>query len=98
MVNEDITRLKEIETALREAVQSREQVLEIVAHDLRHPLQVILTLAHALILAPTRSENERATLVDIEAQVRRMSGLIQDLLDVAQLDSPRPGAPRQGSR
>ena len=87
VVNEDITRLKEIETALREAVQSREQVLEIVAHDLRHPLQVILTLAHALILVPTRSENERATLVDIEAQVRRMGGLIQDLLDIAQLES-----------
>jgi PAS domain S-box-containing protein len=87
VVNEDITRLKEIETALREAVQSREQVLEIVAHDLRHPLQVILTLVHALILAPTRSQNERATLEEIEGQVRRMNALIQELLDIAQIES-----------
>ena len=87
VVNEDITRLKEIETALREAVQSREQVLEIVAHDLRHPLQVILTLVHALILAPARRQNERATLGEIEGQVRRMNALIQELLDAAQIDS-----------
>ena len=87
VVNEDITRLKETETALRQAVQSREQVLEVVAHDLRHPLQVILTLVHAMLLAPGGSQNERAPLADIEAQVRRMRALIQGLLDAARLES-----------
>jgi len=87
VVNEDITLLKETEAALRQAVQSREQVLEIVAHDLRHPLQVILTVVQALLLVPERSQKERAALGDLHAQVQRMNRLIQDLLDVAQLES-----------
>jgi signal transduction histidine kinase len=86
VVNEDITLLKETETALRQAVESREQVLEIVAHDLRHPLQVILTAVEALLRAPQPSRDERV-LSDIHAQVRRMNLLIHDLLDVAQLES-----------
>jgi PAS domain S-box-containing protein len=86
VVNEDITTLKDTEAALRGALQSRERVLEIVAHDLRHPLQVILAVTQALLLAD-RSPADRNALGDIEAQVRRMDQLIQDLVDVAQLES-----------
>ena len=87
VVNEDITHLKETEAALRHAVESRERVLEIVAHDLRHPLQVILTLVQTLQLEKGRPGDERDALQRMAAQVRRMDRLIQDLLDVAQLES-----------
>lgn len=86
VVNEDITTLKDTEAALRSALQSRERVLEIVAHDLRHPLQVILAVTQALLLGE-RSPADRNALGDIDAQVRRMDRLIQDLVDVAQLES-----------
>jgi signal transduction histidine kinase len=95
VVNEDITPLKETEAALRRAVQSREHVLEVVAHDLRQPLQVILTLVQALLLVQERRQDEREVLHDMHDQIRRMDRLIQDLLDVTQLES---GAFRLGER
>lgn len=87
VVNEDITLFKRTEAALRQAVQSRDQVLEIVAHDLRHPLQVILTSVRTLLLDRQRTATDREALSDIDAQVHRMNTLIQDLLDVAQFES-----------
>ena len=86
VVNEDITTLKDTEAALRRAVESREHVLEVVAHDLRHPLQVILMLVQALVATGERRPDERA-LRDIHDQIGRMDRLIQDLLDVSLVES-----------
>ena len=85
VVNEDITVLKDTETALRHAVESRDQVLEVVAHDLRHPLQIIMSLVQALRLSPPTSPED--ALRDVETQVQRMNRLIHDLVDGAQLDA-----------
>ena len=87
VVNEDITVLKDTESALRQAVESRERVLEVVAHDLRHPLQVILALVQAVLPGSKRRHRQREALREIEAQIHRMDRLIQDLLDLAQLES-----------
>lgn len=83
--NEEISRL--YETA-RRATQARDEVLAVVAHDLRNPLGTILM--HASRLAPRRGEPERRATRPVEAITRaatRMNTLIQDLVDVARLES-----------
>jgi PAS domain S-box-containing protein len=87
VVNEDITPLKETEAALRRALESRKRVLEVVAHDLRQPLQVILALAQVLRIRVDSGQDDGQTLQDIRSQVERMDRLIQDLLEASQLES-----------
>jgi len=64
-----------------EAAQLRDQVLGVVAHDLRNPLSAILLMAGALKrLDPDAAET-------IRSAGTRMDRLIQDLLDVALMES-----------
>jgi PAS domain S-box-containing protein len=64
-----------------EAAQLRDRVLGVVAHDLRNPLSAILLLAEAL----RRLDPEAAEA--IRSAGTRMDRLIQDLLDVALMES-----------
>jgi PAS domain S-box-containing protein len=72
------------------AVQVRDDVLGIVAHDLRNPLGAILMQAGLLQRQasepghPARKPGEV-----IERAARRMNDLIQDLLDVTSIDAGR---------
>ncbi len=68
--------------AAQQAVQARDQVLGIVAHDLRNPLNTILM--QAMLLRLRRGEPER-----IERAASRMNRLIQDLLDVTRMEAGR---------
>jgi PAS domain S-box-containing protein len=85
-VNEDITSLQHTQEQLRAAVRDREQLLAIVAHDLRSPLSALMVGAAAAAykareLAGGEPVRELAeTLVDI---AQRMSGLVDDLLAVS---------------
>jgi PAS domain S-box-containing protein len=83
---EDITQRKRSEKALRRAVTSREQVLRIVAHDLRNPLTTIVQSAG---LAQRGSEPEQLNkrLGVISRAAMRMDNLIQDLLDVSLIEA-----------
>jgi PAS domain S-box-containing protein len=87
VVNEDVTGLKEIEEALRRAVRAHEEVLGIVAHDLRNPLNTIL-LQLQLLARPGKELEpcEPKALQRIRATAMRMNRLIQDLLDVVRID------------
>lgn len=63
------------------AIASRDEVLAVVAHDLRNPLSAIAVRGQSLLRSDLRSplrERVEANLHD----VRRMDVLIQDLLDV----------------
>lgn len=85
-VNEDVTSLQQTQEQLRAAVRDREEILAIVAHDLRNPLTGLMLGASAVEQSARKlpgGEPVRelaATLVDIS---RRMSGLVEDLLAVA---------------
>jgi signal transduction histidine kinase len=71
-----------------QATQLRDQVLGVVAHDLRNPLSTILLQAAAL--KRRGPEPERRSQKQIEGIYRaatRMNRLIQDLLDVALMES-----------
>lgn len=68
--------------AAEQAVQARDQVLGIVAHDLRNPLDTILM--QATLLRRRGGEPER-----IERAASRINRLIQDLLDVTCMEAGR---------
>jgi PAS domain S-box-containing protein len=68
--------------AAEQAVQARDQVLGIVAHDLRSPLDTILM--QATLLRRLGGEPER-----IERAASRINRLIQDLLDVTRMEAGR---------
>ncbi len=75
--------------AARQAVRTRDEVLGIVAHDLRGPLGAIGMYAHLLADPATRDGDGWPWIDGINRMVDQMSRLIQDLLDVAALDSGR---------
>ncbi len=74
----------------QQAIQARDDVLGIVAHDLRNPLGTILMQA---TLLRRRAEQLEPTLRKsaevIERAATRMNRLIQDLLDVARMEGGR---------
>ena len=68
----------------------RDDVLGIVAHDLRNPLSTVLTQAALLRRAGAEPERRSRKPGDvIERAARRMNHLIQDLLDVGRLEAGR---------
>jgi PAS domain S-box-containing protein len=73
------------ETA-RRATRMRDEVLGVVAHDLRNPLGTILM--QAALLGRQGSEPVRA-IEAIERAAHRMNRLIEDLLDVTQIEAEK---------
>jgi signal transduction histidine kinase len=73
----------------RRAVQTRDEVLAVVAHDLRNPLGAIGMFAHLLeeTLPPDDAECDHAR--SIRALTEQASRLIQDLLDVSRMEAGR---------
>ena len=68
------------------ATKVRDEVLAILAHDLRNPLQSVLGAASMLALTPEHDKRQRQFNV-IERAVRSMERLVTDLLDVARIES-----------
>lgn len=80
-----------------EATRARDEVLAVVAHDLRNPLSTILMSCSVLLdgLPPLEANDtasaERRPLVLMRRAAERMQRLIQDLLDVKRIESGRLG-------
>ena len=84
IVLRDITYRKNAEAAIQRALTARDDVLRIVAHDLRNPLSAIMM--QASVMGREGSEPERRDPQPRHVILRaatRMNQLIQDLLDVA---------------
>jgi PAS domain S-box-containing protein len=79
----DITDLKEAEAAAKRATKARDDLLGIVAHDLRNPLTAIAALATVL----ERKASEREIADEIARAANRMDRLIGDLLDVTRIEA-----------
>jgi PAS domain S-box-containing protein len=72
------------------AIQARDEVLGIVAHDLRNPLNSILMQAALVRLFKSEEVHKAAKAAEgIERAARRMNRLIQDLLDVTSMEAGR---------
>lgn len=70
------------------AVRARDDILAIVSHDLRNPLNVIAM--SATVLASTLPEEKKAAQLGIiRRAISGMNSLIDDLLDVSQIASER---------
>lgn len=97
----DITHFKEIEAEnarlyrrAEEALRLRDELLASVTHDLRSPLAAVKAQAQRLAqcaaaLATPEGERLAAGLAHIDAAATRMSALIDELLDLAQLQMGR---------
>lgn len=71
------------------AITARDEVLRIVAHDLRNPLSVILMQASLQLETSGRESPEGASAATIATAAKRMNRLIRDLLDVTKSEVGR---------
>lgn len=79
----DVTRLKEVEEALRRADRRKDEFLALLSHELRNPLTPILTAARLLEL---RADPEsRHDIEVITRQVKHLARLVDDLLDMSRV-------------
>ena len=70
----------------QQAVRAREEVLAIVSHDLRNPLNAVTLAASLLQTSESLAEEDREQIETIVLSAKRMSRLIADLLDVTRLE------------
>ncbi|MGZ8320236.1 MAG: hybrid sensor histidine kinase/response regulator, partial [Telluria sp.] len=70
---------------LREANQRKDEFLAMLAHELRNPLAPISAAAELMQLGPPDPALVRHTSEVIGRQVRHMTGLVDDLLDVSRV-------------
>ena len=81
----DVTKRKRAEEALREADRRKDEFLAMLAHELRNPMAPIRTAADLLQAAHLDPALLRRTSQVIARQVRHMTGLVDDLLDVSRV-------------
>ena len=98
--NTDVTDQMEALRSAQDAKRLRDEMVAVVAHDLRNPVHTI-ALAAATMRSEGLREEQRARLLDIVRQTTlNMGRLLDDLLDVTRIDSGtfavsrKPLAPR----
>ena len=81
-------RLKERAEDAEQATRTRDEVLAMVSHDLRNPLDVVLSSGSFLLeTAKGLETRQRDLLQRVHRSANQMSRLIRDLLDVGVLES-----------
>ncbi|MFC1661059.1 ATP-binding protein [Gemmatimonadota bacterium] len=83
----DMTEARAAEETLRQAVQTRDEVLAVVSHDLRNPVGTIYSTASMLLELGLPEESRREHLQAVKRSAQRVNRLIQDLLDVARIEA-----------
>jgi len=92
-INEDVSALYQTQEQLRAAVRDREQILAVVSHDLRTPLNALMIGAAAverLAAGLPGGKPVHALAASLMNITSRMSGLVDDLLAVAVAEKGRP--------
>ncbi|MFP2908638.1 PAS domain-containing protein [Pyxidicoccus sp. 3LFB2] len=89
---QDVTRLKQTELQLQEAVRLRDEFLTVASHELKTPLtplqiklQGLAREARAKVSPARLQERVLSTAECASSQIRKLAALINDLLDVTQL-------------
>jgi len=81
----DIENQKQAEATLREANGRKDEFLAMLAHELRNPLAPISSAAHILLLPRTDAASVQRAGEIIQRQVRHLTSLVDDLLDVSRV-------------
>ena len=81
----DIHDQKMAEQELRESNNRKDEFLAMLAHELRNPLAPISSSAHMLSVIKTDDERVKRVGEVIVRQVKHMTNLVDDLLDVSRL-------------
>jgi PAS domain S-box-containing protein len=81
----DITTRKQVEQKLQDNDQRKDEFLAMLAHELRNPLAPINAAAELLQLVKLSEERVRQTSQIIGRQVKHMTSLVDDLLDVSRV-------------
>jgi PAS domain S-box-containing protein len=81
-LNENVQKLKSLEAL-------RDNLTYMIVHDMRNPLQAILSTAQLLEMLnePTMSEKSRAKIKDVVSQAKLLAAMINSLLDISRLES-----------
>ncbi|WP_437652630.1 sensor histidine kinase [Sorangium sp. So ce1182] len=85
-VGRSYDQVREAREAARKALAARDELMGIVAHDLRNPLGAIMIKA-AMLRKGAESEKIRQHAASIENVTRRMEQLIKSMLDVATMEA-----------
>ena len=89
----DITAQKKVEAELRRSGELREQLIGVVGHDLRNPLNAIGASAYLLERTEELSAAGHRALERIRNSGARMARMINDILDFARSSSVGGGLP-----
>lgn len=84
-VTVDVTERYEAELELRESNRKKDDFLAMLAHELRNPLAPISTAAEMLKLTAANDARTRKASEVISRQVKHMTTLVDDLLDVSRV-------------
>jgi PAS domain S-box-containing protein len=85
----DVTELKDNEDRLREADRRKDEFLAMLAHELRNPLAPIAAAVHILKLDSATQPLRQQARDIIERQVRQLTRLVDDLLEVSRITTGR---------
>jgi PAS domain S-box-containing protein len=77
---------QEARSKAERATRGREELLAIVAHDLRNPLQAVTTVAEILV-SSLQSEKLIQHAQSVQLSAREMDRLVSDLLDISSMES-----------
>jgi len=94
-IGRDITERKRVERMLRDADRRKDEFLATLAHELRNPLAPIRTSAELLRRAEGLTPGLRSISTILDRQVRQMTHLVDDLLDVSRITSGRVNLHRE---
>jgi signal transduction histidine kinase len=83
------TELEAQNAQLRESERLKSELVNTVSHELRTPLASVLGFTSLLLTREFGSETRRHYLGIVDAQARRLSGLIDDFLDVRRIEEGR---------
>ncbi|MFC5459195.1 ATP-binding protein [Massilia niabensis] len=84
-VTVDVTERYQAEFELRESNRKKDEFLAMLAHELRNPLAPISTAAEMLRLTKDHDPRTKKASEVISRQVRHMTALVDDLLDVSRV-------------
>jgi PAS domain S-box-containing protein len=84
--NTDVTDVWAARVEAERATKSRDEIMAVLAHDLRNPMQAILGAA-AMLTVTVEEEKRRRQVAIIQRATQGMERLVTDLLDMARIDS-----------